>query len=422
VNLLTLFSISNAALITALFLYFIAFFIFVISITGRQWNRSDPASHTRRFSKIAFSVTLIGLAFQLLYFLTRWVGIGHIPVSNLFEFITFLSMMTVVALAIVYLIYKGPLLGVFTLPVSIVLLAYAMVFPWEAQPLIPSLNSAWLYIHVTTAATGEAFFAVAFAAGLMYLLRVINFNDSSKKARRQQRWVEFTLFSILVVIGFVVAVFTFRGMGYEASFSGVQMTPDEKGVEQAVEVTVDYTMPPIAAPAGFDAVSVAPFLGLDQRVFDAPSWMKGVNAARKLNTLIWSVIFALLLYALIRLALRKPLGAFISPILQDIEPDDLDDISYRSVAIGFPIFTLGALIFAMIWAHIAWDRFWGWDPKEVWALITWLFYSAYLHLRLGRGWIGLRSAWMVVLGFVVVMFTLIGVNLIIAGLHSYAGV
>jgi len=150
--------------------------------------------------------------------------------------------------------------------------------------------------------------------------------------------------------------------------------------------------------------------------------MNGVNAGRKWNTVVWSVIVGLLLYGLLRLLVRKPLGKAIHPYLEGIDPDDLDEISYRAIAIGFPIFTLGALIFAMIWAQIAWSRFWGWDPKEVWALITWLYYSAYLHLRLSRGWQGIRSAWLAAIGFLVVMFTLIGVNLLIAGLHSYAGV
>ena len=93
-----------------------------------------------------------------------------------------------------------------------------------------------------------------------------------------------------------------------------------------------------------------------------------------------------ILYGLLRLILRKPLAKFIQPALNRLDPDDLDEISYRAIAIGFPVFTLGGLIFAMIWAEIAWGRFWGWDPKEVWALITWLFYSVYLHLRLSRGW------------------------------------
>jgi cytochrome c-type biogenesis protein CcsB len=120
--------------------------------------------------------------------------------------------------------------------------------------------------------------------------------------------------------------------------------------------------------------------------------------------------------------LRRSLGSAIYPILKDIDEQDLDEISYRTIAIGFPIFTLGALIFAMIWAAQAWGRFWGWDPKETWALITWLFYAAYLHLRLSRGWHGLKSAWLSVIGFLLVMFTLVGVNLLLSGLHSYAGV
>lgn len=118
--------------------------------------------------------------------------------------------------------------------------------------------------------------------------------------------------------------------------------------------------------------------------------------------------------------MRKRVSAWIQPFLKHIKLDMLDEITYRSVAIGFPLFTLGGLIFASIWAQIAWDRFWGWDPKEVWALITWFFYAAFLHLRLSRGWHGEKSAWLAVIGFGIIMFNIIVVNLVIAGLHSYA--
>jgi ABC-type transport system involved in cytochrome c biogenesis permease subunit len=414
---LSLYDISNSALVAALFTYIGAFFMFVLSITGRSFGGRDPKEHISRWGARAFAVALLGLALHLTYFILRWIANTFIPVSNLFEFMTFLSMMIIVAFVILYLIYRKPLLGAFAIPVGFIILAYAMVFPWEAQPLIPSLNSVWLYIHVTTAATGEAFFAVGFAAGFMYLLRVVDFQGKDKHARRQQRGVEFTLFATLIVVGFIVSAFTFRGIGYEASFAGQEVVQGK-----LTDVTVQYTMPPIAAPNGYQLLEMDAFLGVEQPLFDAPSWMKGVNAGRKFNTLIWSVIFGGILYSLFRLLARKPLGAALHPVFKDIDPHDLDEITYRAIAIGFPIFTLGALIFAMIWAHIAWNRFWGWDPKEVWALITWLFYSAYLHLRLGRGWLGHRSAWMAVIGFIVVMFTLIGVNLMIAGLHSYAGV
>src|SRR5699024_12238053 len=80
--------------------------------------------------------------------------------------------------------------------------------------------------------------------------------------------------------------------------------------------------------------------------------------------------------------------------LHRVSPNLVDEVMYRSVTIGFPLFTLGGLIFASIWAQIAWDRFWGWDPKEVWAHVTWFFYAAFLHLRLSRGWHGEKSAWL----------------------------
>ena len=74
------------------------------------------------------------------------------------------------------------------------------------------------------------------------------------------------------------------------------------------------------------------------------------------------------LYGILRIIFRKRMGALLKPLVKNVNLNLVDEISYRSVLIGFPVFTLGALIFAMIWAQIAWTRFWGWDPKEVWAL------------------------------------------------------
>src|SRR5690606_30322869 len=253
-------------------------------------------------------------------------------------------------------------------------------------------------------------------------LRVIDFSDQSKAGRRSQRWIEFAIYSIVVVCGFIVAAFLFKGLGYVAQFEQETATVSAAGVLETKSETVEYTMPPIFKPFNSVTQYVQPFLGITDGLLETPHWLGGVNAARKLNTLVWSIIIGSILYGILRLIARKKLAAVIHPMLEGIDPDDLDEISYRVIAIGFPIFTLGGLIFAMIWAEIAWGRFWGWDPKEVWALITWLYYSAYLHFRLSRGWHGRRSAWLAVIGFVIVLFTLVGVNLLIAGLHSYAGV
>lgn len=97
----------------------------------------------------------------------------------------------------------------------------------------------------------------------------------------------------------------------------------------------------------------------------------------------------------------------------------LDSLSYKTIALGFPLFTLGGLFFGAIWAKHAWGRYWGWDPKETFTLVTWLVYVIYLHLRVGLGWRGRRVAWVAVLGFALALFTFLGVNYLLRGLHSY---
>ena len=99
----------------------------------------------------------------------------------------------------------------------------------------------------------------------------------------------------------------------------------------------------------------------------------------------------------------------------------LDNLGYKAIALGFPLFTLGGLVFGAIWAQHAWGRYWGWDPKETWMLITWFFYALYLHVRVKWGWRDAKTAWLAVGGFAVAMFTWWGVNYLLAGLHSYAG-
>lgn len=413
---------SSNAFIFAFALYCFAFIGYAVAVVGKRWSNRDAEHHNKRWGRIAFALALLGWLGHLAFFVTRWIGSGHIPTSNMYEFMTFLGMAMMFAFFVVYLIYRNTLLGAFTLPLVILIVAYASVFPSEVQPLIPALNSIWLRIHVTFAATGEAFFAVGFAAALIQLIRVVDFSRTDKAGLRARRWTEFSLFVIIIIIGFLVSVFGFRAAGYLAEFKQVKVTVDDAGTESTKESKVMYGLPPIVKPNGSEVVSMQPFLGMKEPLLEAPSWMNGVNAGRKLNTVVWSIVSGVVLYGIMRLLARKQLAAVISPHVADIDPEDLDEISYRAIAIGFPIFTLGALIFAMIWAQIAWSRFWGWDPKEVWALITWLYYSAYLHLRLSRGWQGARSAWLAVIGFLVVMFTLVGVNLVIAGLHSYSGV
>jgi cytochrome c-type biogenesis protein CcsB len=97
----------------------------------------------------------------------------------------------------------------------------------------------------------------------------------------------------------------------------------------------------------------------------------------------------------------------------------LDDLNYQSLKFGFPLLTLG-IITGAVWANYAWGRYWDWDPKETWSLITWLLYAALLHQRLTVGWRGRKAAIMAIVGFLAVLFTFLGVNLLLSGLHTYS--
>jgi cytochrome c-type biogenesis protein CcsB len=100
--------------------------------------------------------------------------------------------------------------------------------------------------------------------------------------------------------------------------------------------------------------------------------------------------------------------------------DVLDRMAYRTVAFGFPVYTFG-IIAGAIWAEAAWGRYWGWDPKETWAFITWVVYAAYLHARATAGWRGTAAARVNILAFATMIFNFFIINMVVSGLHSYAG-
>ncbi|MBS8264741.1 c-type cytochrome biogenesis protein CcsB [Mesobacillus boroniphilus] len=391
--------LSSNFLFAAFILYLVGILFFGGAIKDKR--HADKKNAPNKWAKIGIVVTIAGFLSQLTFFILRWIASGHAPVSNLFEFTTFFGMSLVGAFIISYFMYKTPLLGLFTLPVAALIIAYGSMFPREVTPLIPALQSYWLHIHVTTTAIGQAILAISFAAGLIYLVRSV---DQTKKSK-STLWLEVVLFGLISTLGFVFVSSFFAATDYTANFNYIN--------KDGQPATEEYTIPAIVGPHQYELTDKERF----EPLFETPA----IISAKKLNTVIWSLAAGIVLYVLLRVILRKRVAAALQPWTKNINMDLVDEIGYRSVLIGFPVFTLGGLIFAMIWAQIAWTRFWGWDPKEVWALITWLFYAAFLHLRLSKGWHGERSAWLAVIGFIIIMFNLVAVNLVIAGLHSYAG-
>lgn len=394
---MTMVSVSETLLFVAFIAYLVATFLFGGAV--KTSNATAKKSY-KRWGTLAIIVTIIGFVSNLGYFISRWIAAGHAPVSNLFEFTTAFGMLVVGAFILIYFIYKTPALGLFALPIAVLIIAYASMFPKDITPLIPALKSYWLTVHVITAALGEAILAISAVAGLIWLLKNIDLTKPSK----QRFWMEATMYVLVLVLGFVISTVTFSVADYSAEYSYI----DKEGNPH----DITYDMPALFGMNESEAITD----GAMEPLVEVPPLVNG----KKLTTVVWSLLFGTVLYGLLRLILRKRISLVLQPLTKRANSQLMDEIGYRAVLIGFPVFTLGALIFAMIWAHEAWSRFWGWDPKEVWALITWLFYAVFLHLRLTKGWQGEKSAWLALIGFIIIMFNLIAVNLIIAGLHSYA--
>jgi len=253
----------------AMILYFLAALLYFAFLFGRK----------DKSAKAGFVLAVAGLIVHSGALILRTVESGHAPFTNMYESLSFLSWATALAFVLIHLRFSIPRIGPYLMLIAVALMALASspLMPKEATPLVPALQSYWLWLHVSVTLLGEAFFAVAFITSLMYL------------------------------------------------------------------------------------------------------------------------------------AARDP-----------VKKDKLDSVSYRAIAVGFPLFTLGGLVFGMVWAQKAWGTYWSWDPKEVWSLITWLVFALYLHTRIVMGWKGKRSAWIAILGFLAALFTYFGVNYLLSGLHSYA--
>ena len=146
-----------------------------------------------------------------------------------------------------------------------------------------------------------------------------------------------------------------------------------------------------AAPA---APQVPPIMGGSQDLADPPHFVAGAD---------------------------DPVGESVEPRRRGILPPSavLDRMAYRTIAFGFPIWTF-AVIAGAVWAQEAWGRYWGWDPKETWAFITWVVFAGYLHARATSGWKGTRAAVVALVGFASLLVTYYVVNLFVVSLHSYA--
>ncbi|MGF1495763.1 MAG: c-type cytochrome biogenesis protein CcsB [Elainellaceae cyanobacterium] len=294
----------------------------------------------------------------------RWLEAGYFPLSNLYESLFFVAWGITAVHLVAERMSKSRWVGTVTAPVAMGIAAFAaLTLPDTMQrsaPLVPALKSNWLMMHVSV-------MLLSYAALMVGALLAIAFLIVTRGQAVELR-------------GSSVGTGAYRDAKYRLRRAG---EPEMGSVS------------PLPQPAIANATQLGPFAG--------PSG----------NTAVLDTVA-------IAPEQRQEVVEQTAPLSPQrlTLADTLDNVSYRIIGLGFPLLTIG-IIAGAVWANEAWGSYWSWDPKETWALITWLVFAAYLHARITRGWQGRRPAILAASGFLVVWICYLGVNILGKGLHSY---
>lgn len=303
-------------------------FIFLFFNMLLYWSNLVFSIFKDLSQKLTFTnlLTFLGLSLLLI---TRWVLSGHFPLSNLYESLIFLAWSTQLLLLICQTKTKSLLLGVIVTPVILFTYTFATFLlpdPMQAPtPLVPSLQSNWLMMHVTIMLLSYAALITGSLLAISYLI-LKKFNSGT----------------------------------IELGNSSNELVNNLNSNEE----------------------NLGTGLFSNSSIVHSNSQEKTINLTK--NTILTTI----------------------------------DNLSYRILGFGFPLLTLGILSGA-VWANETWGSYWNWDPKETWALITWLVFAIYLHSRLIKKWEGTKPAIIASVGFLIVWICYLGVNLVGKGLHSY---
>ncbi|NET56562.1 MAG: c-type cytochrome biogenesis protein CcsB [Symploca sp. SIO2E6] len=298
----------------------------------------------------------------------RWLEAGYFPLSNLYESLFFLTWGITTVHLIAENMSRSRLVGVATAPVAMGITAFAALkLPSEMQvsePLVPALKSNWLMMHVSVMMLSYSALMVGAVLAIAFLV-----------VTRGQN---------IELSGSSVGTGGYRSKNDWANSPHYHLSRNSEQTEPQAQVT---------------SANVSATTLLQQ------SKNSGNTAVLDLVTTPASSVQSL------------STAPILSPQRLSLA-ETLDNISYRIIGLGFPLLTIG-IIAGAVWANEAWGTYWSWDPKETWALITWLVFAAYLHARIIRGWQGRRPAILAATGFIVVWICYLGVNLLGKGLHSY---
>lgn len=364
-------------------------------------------------------------------------------------------------------------LGAMSMPILVVILALGMMLGSGISTLPPILDSYWRPIHVSIATVAYGVCLFSFGLAFAYLVKdgirfegvalwtalfglvvivMLGFGTASSFEVPFHAQYTVNLFmnksslplrTELPMVGPLMALTLFVLVVAVVLFALDHFNKDEKArvwgwkffhgaaiLQAIVLVVLFWQMTNLDNPAAnvpvreYDSFSVWMNKESQQNLTpeDAQRWVQQNASSLKLSMTSNPVEFGGLIglsVALFLIALfswkREPLMSALPPL------KTIDSLLYRTVGVAFPLLAL-LLITGAVWANESWGRYWGWDSKEVGALVAWMAYAGFLHTRIAHGWRGRRSAYFALLGFALVIFTWLGVSFIIPGLHSYAGV
>lgn len=400
------------------------------------------------FHKIGTALLTIGLLLQTSGFIVKWSMVGQIRFQSMFEFMMLMSWAGVLLILYGVIKYKSPLLGVVITPIIVMLnAAAALLNKSPAENLMPALQSNWLTIHISLAAIGAGAFVIAGAVSIFYLLSQHQYKKDDKKdfngllsvALLYLIYIPVALFFILKIAGLTPHHTAFQIMSQFASRMEYENARTLLG--QFVVVLGLLFVPMIAITAHFFKKKIANsknagyggvLFAIFSLSFALSSLIVGtlvhydvilITPARHLGS-VWrffeflgsAYAITIIIFPILYFLIYRKLGTTINNVSAKL--DLLDEVNYRAVSLGYPLYMVGALFAGAIWAEQAWGSFWSWDPKEVGSLLVWFFYSAVLHARYNRDWQGSRLAILSIIGTSMIFITFYG-NFFFGGLHAY---
>ena len=385
-----------------LLLYGTSALLYLYALTTKVGRREEERARGRKAELAGLVVASLGVAAHVGHEVVRGVAQGRLPLGNMFEFTSLMALVGVVT-GLVYLqfVRKRPELNGFVLMAGTLVLASALLVYAEPGPLMPILDTWWRSFHVSVIVAAAGVFTAGFVFNALHLLRDV----------AEQR---------------VADAGTARVAGSTVGAAHVDDLEREddavEGGDAAVAERVGPELRDRADARDHDAeyrqalrssipvwrLSLGTFLGTS-----TVSWVFLATTSLDLQTGITRFLTVNLVMVAAALVAR-----WFVPYLPAAAT--LDGLAYRTIALGFLMWTFGVIAGAM-WAEQSWGRFWGWDPKETASFLTWVSYAAYLHARATRGTRGRGAAWIGLFSFAVLMFTYYAVNLVFVGLHSYAG-